>query len=361
MERIKAGEILRSNLDGEIYKVESTKPDETRVVRMIVDYDDKRAAHAKELKDLPMAETGDVKIMRDEYLAAWFNRSSPNRNEWAMEQLAWDLRKGDVMLNLFDGEPYKIQEKNPDSITVVKVREERYADGTVRYPRAEGAEPEVVLGDDIRSSFAYRTPGRERQMKEIEARPAGSPHIIEYVKSIPADSQDYEAMQLAAEKSPASTVYMHKDFQERFLPDAIKKDPTIIKDISDPSEDLQYEAVKANPYAVYLINNPAQEVVSDAERRLSFNGVGITKLRSLMNPQEREAMSNKRKVELAIGKGVKLPSKGVDRNLLRMTSRITLPKINIGTKLESAGRMARETLRSFTPGKNDKSGPGIGE
>ena len=103
----------------------------------------------------------------------------------------------------------------------------------------------------------------------------------------------------------------------------------------------QYEAVKANPYTVYLINNPHADVVRDAERRLDFEGIGITKISNLMKPQEREAMSNRRKVELAAGKGVKLPVKGVNRGLLRMTSRETLHKTDFNAVLANANKMAK--------------------
>ena len=334
------GEIMRSRIDGEVYKVLKSEPDKTELARM-TEADKNTSFRDSDPYSVPMVETGAVITMNDDELGAWFSRRSQTKDELAMEKIGDDLREGDVMINLFDGENYMVTGMGPDSITVLKVNEERDKSGEKTYAKARDAAPETVKGSDVAGSFHYLGPCQQRQLQDIEKMHDGSPKIAEYVKNTPQDKQGWDAMELAAKKSPASVPFMRENIQKTLIEDAVKRDPLIVKDLMKPPLDVQYEAVKANPYTVYLINNPHADVVRDAERRLDFEGIGITKISNLMKPQEREAMSNRRKVELAAGKGVKLPVKGVNRGLLRMTSRETLHKTDFNAVLANANKMAK--------------------
>ena len=222
-----------------------------------------------------------------------------------------------------------------------KVNEERDADGDKVYSKARDAAPETVKGDDVAHQFNHLGPSHQRQLQDIEKMQAGSPKIAEYVKNTPHDKQGWEAMRLAAEKSPSSVLFMRENIRSTLIADAVKRDPLIVKDLAKPPLDIQFEAVKANPYTIYLINNPHANVIKEAEKRLDFEGIGITKIGNLMKPQEKGAMSDRRKVELAAGNGVKLPVKGVDRSLLKMASREVLHKTDINEVLASANKMAK--------------------
>ena len=334
------GEMMRSRIDGEVYKVLKSEPNKTELIRMTEANENTRFS-GTDPYGTPMVEKGTVVTMDDKELGAYFARRSQTKDALAMETIGDDLRKGDVMINVFDGEKYMVTSVDMDSITVLKVNEERDADGDKVYSKARDAAPETVKGDDVAHQFNHLGPSHQRQLQDIEKMQAGSPKIAEYVKNTPHDKQGWEAMRLAAEKSPSSVLFMRENIRSTLIADAVKRDPLIVKDLAKPPLDIQFEAVKANPYTIYLINNPHANVIKEAEKRLDFEGIGITKIGNLMKPQEKGAMSDRRKVELAAGNGVKLPVKGVDRSLLKMASREVLHKTDINEVLASANKMAK--------------------